>query len=171
MKQLGVDEEIVENISVGLDRDNGFTTFAQHEVPLHYGGFLALALEDAIVPMIDPSASTLTELLRNAIDCEAVGQAASDFIGIPFITPNFMEGACEVGLEAAGNIIMKELRDIDEHAGGMSLLISGETTMKDMNGDRKADKMVTGKWKGAMDYLGELGELAENNPFTGARTK
>ncbi|MCP4443751.1 MAG: hypothetical protein GY811_00200 [Myxococcales bacterium] len=167
MDELGVDEETIENITVGYDSATGKVDFAQHTVPVHYGGFLALALEEVIIPRIDSSASSLQELLANKIDCEGVGVSLEENVGI--FGESFYEGACEIAIEAVASIVMEELREIDEHAP-VNMLIDGIATVKDPSGDGKADSMTKGNWSGAMEYDGTMGDLADNaNPFAGAR--
>jgi hypothetical protein len=166
MQELGSDIEVIENISIGRDATTGKVEIDQHTVPVNYGGFLALALEEVIVPRIDPSANSLKDLLSNAIDCESIGQSVADFVGL--FGPSLYEGACTLGIEAASSIILEELRGIDEKAQ-VNMLINGVTSMKDPSGDGKADKMTKGNWTGAMEYAGELGDMAEANPFTGER--
>lgn len=166
MNELGVDTEVIENVSVGRNTTTGLIEIGKHTVPLHYGGFLAMALEDVIVPRIDPSANSLKDLLANAINCEAVGVDVADFVGI--FGPALYEGACTLGIEAAASIILEELRDIDEKAQ-VNMQITGVTNMKDPSGDGKADVMTKGNWTGAMEYDGDMGDMAETNPFTGMR--
>ena len=138
----------------------------KHTVPLHYGGFLAMALEDVIIPRIDSDANSLKDLLSNNIDCESIGQNVADFVGL--FSPSLYEGACTLGIEAAASIILEELRDIDQQAQ-VNMQITGVTNMKDPSGDGKADVMTKGNWTGAMEYDGEMGDMAEANPFTGER--
>lgn len=167
MNELGVDTAVVENITVGLETSTGTVDFAQHEVPMQYGGFLAMALEEVIIPRIDSQATDLKSLLQNKIDCAAIGVSLAANVGV--FGASFYTSTCNLGIEAAANYIMAELRDIDERAQ-VNMLISGVTTMKDPSGDGKADSMTKGNWSGAMEYLGEMGALAEGaNPFTGAR--
>lgn len=166
MNELGVDTEVIENVSVGRNETTGLVEIGKHTVPVRYGGFLAMALEDVIVPQIDSNASSLKDLLANAINCESVGQNVADFVGL--FSPDLYEGACNLGIEAAASIILEELRDIDEKAQ-VNMQITGVTNMKDPSGDGKADTMTKGNWTGAMEYDGDMGDMAEANPFTGER--
>ena len=167
MAELGVDREVIENITVGYDKTTGAVDFAQHTVPVNYGGFLAMALEQVIIPRIDPNASSLQELLANRIDCAGVGVSLAENVGL--FGESFYEGTCEIAIEAVASIVMEELRDIDDRAQ-VNMLINGTATVKDPSGDGKADSMTKGQWNGAMEYIGNMGALAENaNPFTGSR--
>ncbi len=166
MSELGVDTEVINNITVGYDFKTGDISFAKHTVPVNYGGFLALALDQVIIPRIDASASNLQELLANRIDCEGVGVSLAENVGL--FGESFYEGACDIAIEAVASYVMEELRDIDQ-AAQVNLLISGEAKAKDPSGDDKADTLTSGNWSGAMEYIGTMGELAEGNPFTGAR--
>ncbi len=167
MDELGVDVEVIENVGVGFDKLTGKVEFSQHNVPLNYGGFLALALEEVIIPRIDPAASSLQELLDNKIDCDAVGVSLAENVGL--FGEGFYAGACELAIEAVASIAMEELRGIDDRAQ-VNMLIAGVASAKDPSGDSKADQLTKGDWSGAMEYIGNMGDLAENaNPFTGTR--
>ena len=167
MDDLNVDEEVISDISVTYDNQTGVALFATHEIPLRYGAFLVLALEEIIIPRLDPDSRSLNQYLFGLIDCTAVGQAIFDQVDI--FDPNNWKNACEVAVEGVASIIIEELREIDE-VGQVKLVIEGKTRMRDPSGDLLADEMTRGNWSGTMDYLGSMGPLAEgSNPFSGTR--
>ena len=163
--ELGVENVTVNGISVGMQ--NGLVNFSNHNMPIQYGGFLAMALEQVIIPAIDPNAANLEEFLLNRINCAAVGQAISDFIGIG--SASLYEGVCIQGIAIGAELAISELIDIDDSAQ-VILQIAGQARVNDTTGDRKVDTMTQGKWAGAIEYLGESGALGtDSNVFTGAR--
>lgn len=164
--ELGEENVEVKNIGVSLTADK--VTVQAHDMPIQYGGFLAKALNEVIVPMIDGNATSLNDLLQQRVDCAAVGQSMSNAIGLG--SASFWEGACNTGLSAAANAVIDQLIDIDQRAQ-VTLKITGTARMQETNGDRKVDSLTQGKWSGAIDYLGEEGQLEGNvNTFTGTRT-
>ncbi len=167
MDDLDVDEEVITDIDVDYDNMTGVALFASHEIPLRYGAFLVLALEEIIIPRLDPDARSLNQYLFGIIDCTAVGQSIFDTTDV--FDPDNWKSACEVAVEAVASIITEELREIDE-VGQVKLIIEGKTRMRDPSGDGIADEMTRGNWSGTMDYLGTAGPLAEGaNPFSGER--
>ena len=167
MDDLNVDEEVITDIGVTYDNMTGVALFETHEVPLRYGAFLVLALEEIIIPRLDPDSRSLNQYLFGLIDCTAVGQAIFDQVDI--FDPDNWRNACQVAVEAVASIIIEELREIDE-LGQVKLVIDGKTRMRDPSGDGLADEMTRGNWAGTMDYLGTMGPLAEGaNPFSGTR--
>jgi hypothetical protein len=164
--ELGEEDVEVANIGVSMNADK--VTILAHDMPVQYGGFLAKALNEVIVPMIDPGSDSLKSLLQARIDCVAVGIALEN--NMPFGSASFYEGACETGISAGANAVIDQLIDIDERAQ-VTLKITGTARMQETNGDRKVDSLTQGKWSGAIDYLGEQGELTGDvNIFTGTRT-
>ncbi|HLU64741.1 MAG TPA: hypothetical protein VKZ63_00610 [Kofleriaceae bacterium] len=163
--ELGGEPPVVAGIGFGFDGQR--ITVDEHAVPLRYGGFLALALEDVIVPLIDPSATSLAEMLNNLVDCTAVGAELSHEIG--FGSASFYEGLCEIGLDAGARFVIDQLISIDEKAA-VTLQIAGEARAGDQDGDRRIDRLTGGTWTGVIDYAGSRGDLpAEVNTFTGQR--
>ncbi len=168
MDDLNIDEDVVENIAVDYDNHTGVGIFAEQEVPLRYGGFLVMALEDVIIPRFEPNARSLNQFMEARIDCDAVGQAILDTVNL-FNLPTWVN-ACHVSIQAVSSIIIENLREIDEQ-GQVKLIITGKARFRDPSGDGQADKMTRGDWSGNMDYLGSQGPLADgSNPFSGERS-
>ncbi len=163
--ELGVENVTVNGITVGMQ--NGRVNFSAHNMPIQYGGFLALALEEIIIPAIDPNAQNLEQFLLNRINCAAVGQKISDVIG--FGSASLYEGVCIQGIAIGSELAISELIKVDDNAQ-VSLQISGQARVNDTTGDRKVDNFTQGKWTGSIDYLGNSGALGtDSNVFTGAR--
>ena len=165
---LGGDEPVTKDVVVGIDA-NAAITVAQHDMPVAYGGFLAMVLEDEIVPLIDPSAYSLAELLRKSIDCVKVGVQMSN--SLPFGSASFYQGACEVGVEVGADAIVSELRQIDERAP-LILRVTGTGKAQDNDNDKTVDVITKGKWTGLLDYNGSEGSLTDDgNTFEASRMR
>ena len=145
----------VDNVGVTLD-NAGKLSIAQHTMGLSYGAVLRLALDQAIIPMIDPSASNLTDILQGAVDCSAVGQYVYDAIG--FGSPSTFESACTAGLAAGAGALYHQLDGIDGSA--LQFGLTGVARGIDANADGKMDSITTGTWTGALSYAGTPTDLA-----------
>lgn len=165
LDELERDPVAVEGI--GFEFDGTSVTLSSHSVPLQYGGFLAMVLDDVIIPQVHPGAHDLGDLLQSLIDCEAVGQRIYDQLDVG--SPGVYSGLCEMGLETGAGFVMNKLVSIDEQAH-VTLDIAGTAHAADLSGDRRIDNLSSGEWTGAIDYLGNVGNLLDNaNTFTGQR--
>ena len=165
MSQLGAADTVVSGVPFELAGDR--VTVGEHSVPIEYGGFLALALNEVIVPLVDPTANDLPDLFAGMVNCDQVGNEIAAAVG--FLDGNFYEGLCNLGLQAGANAILDQLYDIDEKAQ-VIMVISGDARASDQNNDRKIDRLTTGKWNGNISYNGQIGAMAEGaNTFNGQR--
>ena len=165
LDELERDPVAVEGI--GLTFDGTSVSLSSHSVPLQYGGFLAMVLDDVIIPEVHPGAHDLGDLLESLIHCDAVGQRIYDQLGVA--SPGVFAGLCTMGLETGAGFVMDKLVSIDEQAQ-VTLNIAGTAHAADLSGDRKIDSLSSGEWTGAIDYLGSVGNLLEDaNTFTGQR--
>lgn len=164
LADLGSQEPVVEGVSIQMDGDN--MNVGAHDMPVNYGGFLGLALEDDIIPLVDPNASSLHEFFMDRVDCTNVGSSLYNQTQI--LSADFWKGACDIGLQAAAESIMAEIVGIDEQAP-LLLKISGHAHVADSNGDRTVDEMSRGKWNGSLDFNGDSEDLVEPGSFTGER--
>jgi|GEM_PF-1204301 len=130
-------------------------TIGQHEFPVSYGALLSVALEQVIIPSVDPQSSSLQELFSHLINCNSVAQELYDYIASQFGwggSVGLYEGACELGLTAAANAIMDKIHAID--ANGLIIQMGGTAKPLDTNSDRKVDVLRNGEWDGTMSYAG-----------------
>ncbi|MGN6108513.1 MAG: hypothetical protein ACTHU0_25635, partial [Kofleriaceae bacterium] len=107
---FGIAVTKIEGLTVALAQ-TGKLTISQHAVPLKYGQVLKIAIDEAIIPLIDPSASNLGDLLHNVVDCEAVGRYVYEAIDIG--SPSTFESACNSGLTFAASALYGKLDSID----------------------------------------------------------
>jgi hypothetical protein len=162
-KDYGMSDVQVTNIPVSLDT-TGKLTIADHHVPLSYGQMLHLAVDNVIIPLVDPAAVDLSDVLHDAVDCSNVGQYVYDAIGIG--SPSTFESACNAGLTFAASAIYAQIDRIDGSA--FEFGITGTAKAVDRNGDGKADVIQVGKWGGTLSYAGNPAPLA-NATFKGTR--
>ena len=146
-KDYGIAESKVEGLMVTLDK-TGKLAIADHKIGLKYGQVLKLALDQAIIPMIDPSASNLGDILHGAVNCQAVGVYVAEALGIG--SPSTYESACNSGLTAGAAAFYKQLDNIDTAALEFGLV--GTARGVDKNKDGKMDDIQAGTWTNTLDY-------------------
>lgn len=160
----GIQPVHADGVGVTLSQ-TGKLTVADHALPLSYGAALRLGIDELIIPMVDPDAVTLSDVLHNSVDCTAVGQYVYDAVG--FGSPSTFESACNAGLTAAGNFVYSELSKLDGAA--LNFHITGVARGVDANKDGAMDAVQTGSWTGTLDYAGTPAPLAPNAKFHGTR--
>lgn len=133
-------------------------TIGDHEFPISYGTVLMVALEQIVIPLVDPNAYDLESLLLGYIDCYAIGEAAADYIGLG--SADFYAGACELGIEAGASWVEDRIRSLDGSA--MVLGIHGGARWIDSNDDYRVDVLQGGTWEGQMSYAGNPAPLGES---------
>ena len=145
----------VEGLSVALET-TGKLNVSQHKVPLKFGAIMKLAMNEVIIPFIDPSVTDLEGLLKKAVNCQAVGQYV--FEAIDLGSPSTFESACNSGLHAASTAFYRALDNIDTAALEFDLL--GTARGVDKNHDGKMDDIQTGVWTGQLGYAGTPAPLS-----------
>jgi hypothetical protein len=142
----GLPNIVVDNIPVTMDAA-GQLTIAAHNLPIAYGKLIRLGLDAAVIPLIDPTAHNLADLLARAIDCTAVGNAIAGVVGFGAST---FKAACSAGLAAAASAAYGEIDAIDSSA--LAFAINGSARAVDRDSDRKIDEIDSGTWAGMLDY-------------------
>jgi hypothetical protein len=159
----GIAETHVTGLTVTLAKTGGLQ-ISEHTVPLRYGQIMRLALDQAIIPMIDPGSANLGELFHSAVNCKKVGAYIYDAIG--FGSASTFEAACNTGLTAAANKLYGLMNDVDTAA--LELQLAGAARGVDKNRDGTMDEIVTGTWTGRVSYHGTPAPLSAAK-FFGAR--
>jgi len=154
----------VEGLQVTLSQ-SGQLAISQHVVPMKYGQVLRVAIDQGLIPMIDPSAQNLGDILKNLVDCQAVGQYVFEAIDIG--SPSTFESACNSGLTAAGGALYKALDNMD--ASALQFSLTGAARGVDKNQDGKMDDIQTGLYTGEMSYAGSPAPLGPTAKFFGSR--
>lgn len=155
---------LVVDTTVTLSQ-TGKLEVAAHTIPVSYGTALRLGLDEVVIPLIDPSATTVTDVLVNAIDCESVGQKVYDAVG--FGSASTFESACNAGLRAGGTFIYQQIDRLDGSA--IDLGIAGVARGVDRDKNGSMDDIQTGTWSGTLTYAGSPVELPMGAKFRGSR--
>jgi len=163
-KDYGIKDVAVANVDVAMDQ-TGKVTLGNHAVPLSMGAMLRIGLDEVVVPLVDPSATSMSDLLHGMVNCQAVGQYVYDAIGLG--SPSTFESACNSGLTAGGHAIETQLSNLDTAA--LEFGIQGTARAIDKNGDRMVDQIQTGTWSGTLSYVGQQAPLASGT-FLGSKT-
>jgi hypothetical protein len=163
-KDVGIKDVTVANVQVTLDA-TGRLAIADHKVPLTYGAMVRLGVDEVVIPLVDPSATDLSDLLHNMVDCHAVGQYLYDAIGIG--SPSTFEQGCTSGLTAGAHEVYTLIDHIDTAA--LEFDIQGVAKGVDKNNDKKMDSIQTGNWTGNLSYSGAPAPLPPKAPFSGER--
>lgn len=140
--------------TVGLD-DARTVTIAGHTIALSYGQLVTLALDKAIIPMLDTSAVDLADLFTHLVDCHAVGDAVYDALELG--SPSTFEAACSDGLVAGADLIYATINSVDTAA--LQLTVAGTAKAIDVDEDGDIDRIVTGAWTGSVSYAGSPVQL------------
>jgi len=162
-KDYGIADVKVEGLQVTL-APTGKLDFSAHKVPMKYGALLKLALNQAIIPMIDPSVTDLEGLLKTMINCQAVGRYVYEAIDLG--SASTFESACNAGLKAGSNAFYKALDNVDVAA--LEFGLTGTARGIDRNRDGKMDDIQTGVWTGDLKYSGSPAPLGTAK-FFGAK--
>jgi hypothetical protein len=145
----------VEGLSVSLET-TGKLNVSQHKVPLKFGAIMKLAMNNVIIPFIDPSVSDLEGLLKKAVNCQKVGLYVYEAIDLG--SPSTFESACLTGLTAASTAFYRALDNIDTSALEFDLV--GTARGIDKNHDGAMDDIQTGVWTGQLGYAGTPAPLS-----------
>lgn len=138
----------VDSVAVTMDA-TGQLTIAAHDVPLTYGKLLKVGLDAVVIPMIEPAAHNLNDLLASVIDCKAVGNAIASAIHFSSASGT-LAAACSAGLTAGANLVYTKIAAIDGTA--LRFSINGSARAVDRNNDRQIDQIQTGTWAGTLAY-------------------
>lgn len=159
-----IDNVIVNDIHIQLDRAQSKMKIGQHDLPLPWGKIVRLAFDAAVIPSVDPTATSLTDLLDNVVDCAGVGQAVHDALGFGPVA--LYQGACTAGLGMVADKIYDQIAATDSTLG-MNLV--GESRYTDTNNDYKIDELKFGNWSGKMSVSGQDANLAQPAAYVGKR--
>jgi len=125
------------------------STIGSHQFPLSYGSVLLVALDNVIIPAIEPGANDLEGFLGGVINCDFIGNAMADYIGFG---GSLYAGACRLGLSQAAHYVEGRILSLDQSA--LIMNIDGTARPIDTNTDRKVDILQNGAWTGSVSYAG-----------------
>lgn len=166
----GLDNIVMTGVPVQMD-STGKYTIGAHDLALPYGQVMRIALDAGIIPLIDPSASSLNELLADEVDCDSIGADVSDWMdaNIGFtVGASTIAGYCSTGLDLAANEIYSQLDGISSVALDFSIT-QGIAKGVDTDGDSKVDQINNGNWTGNLTYSGAATAPFSTAKFTATR--
>ena len=135
-----------------------------HTVNIPYGKVIRTALDNVVVPQIDPTAHSLTQLLANAIDCNGIGASVAEGVGIG--SASFWAGVCVAGMGVAADKVYDQLVAEDTI---IALEIAGNARAIDVNNDYFVDKLDFGVWNGSMTLNAAVTTVAQPATFVGTK--
>lgn len=162
-KDYNLPEVAVPNLDVQVDQ-TGKLTIGEHKVALSYGKVMRIALDEVVIPLVDPTATNLEDVLKHLINCQKVGIYVYEKVGIG--APSTFEGACTAGLKAGAAAIYGNIARVDSAA--LEFGIQGLAKGVDRNKDGRIDTIQTGAWSGTLNYSGTGAPLSRGN-FIGSR--
>jgi len=143
------------NLPVTLDATKRLS-LGRHQFPIAYGTVVRIALDEAIIPAIDPAAHDLDQLLAGLVDCQALGQQIADSLG--FGGAAIYAGACTLGLNAAADALYDQIAGLD--AAALDFDRTGISATIDADADYDVDRLENGVWTGQLGYGGTAAPLA-----------
>ncbi len=129
-----------------------------HERELRYASFFHLFILEIVYPYIVAGASSTADLLRGAIDCEAVAGILDEAdgtvdgyldIGVARLSVDSLEGYCDAGLGATGAVVDGLLDDLASRPSSI-LALEGTALMIDDSRDLRPEALTDGIWTGTM---------------------
>jgi hypothetical protein len=159
-----IDNVVVNDILITLDNGQSRMHIGQHDLPLPWGKIVRLGLDAAVIPAIDPTATSLTDLLDNVVNCNAVGASVQSAIGVGGSA--FWASACLGGLGLAADMVYDQISDTNSKLG-MNLV--GASRYTDTNNDYKIDELKFGNWTGSMKLNMVDATLAQPAAYVGKR--
>ena len=158
---------VVNGIGVDLS-STGELDIAKHQLPVSYGAMLRIALDNAVVPLLDPAAYSLDDVFTHYVDCAAFGTAVANSIRIG--DASVYQTACDLALQTLAAEIYAQLDSLNSTA--MTFDIAGTARGTDHNDDRVVDVITHGLWTGTLQYgaaaPNALSSVADSAKFTGA---
>jgi hypothetical protein len=171
---LGQPEVVVESLDVSVDFRDQTVRLGSHALPLAYGPLMEAALEQVVLPAIDPGVADGTPMagyLAAWIPCSgkpSLGTMAADALPVPGDLREELlalaEAHCPVALQAGADAITASLS-----AATLSFDLNGLGKVVDTNADGIADEISGGHWEGTVKLDGEDRPLVTPPPFVGRR--
>ncbi|HEY4058323.1 MAG TPA: hypothetical protein VGM39_17040, partial [Kofleriaceae bacterium] len=160
---MNIDDQTITGLGTTLDSTPKLN-IGDHTVNIPYGKVIRVALDNVVVPQIDPTAHSLTELLANAIDCNGIGASVAD--GVGFGSASFWAGVCVAGMGVAADKVYDQLVAEDTV---IALQIQGAARAIDANNDYVVDRLDFGVWNGSMTLNSTVSTVAQPATFVGTK--
>ncbi|HWU89971.1 MAG TPA: hypothetical protein VN253_22065 [Kofleriaceae bacterium] len=159
----GTPDVVADTVGLTLD-DKGKLGIGEHQIAVSYGKILRMGVDAAIVPMLEPSAHNLGELLASKVNCALIGQLIASAVGLG--GSSTYASACTAGLNKGAEYIYSKIASIDGTA--LAFGLAGTAKALDKDRDGRVDSLVTGAWAGNVSYGSTPAPLA-GATFFGAR--
>jgi hypothetical protein len=144
--ELGMDTIVVDKVPVSMPTESQIV-IGDHNFGMNYGGIVVLAVNNVVIPELDPTANTLADFLTDELSCTDFGSYMEENVGL---TESFWNSLCRTALTAGGIYLEGKLADLG--GGAATFTIHGTVRPEDTNNDRKVDKLVSGLWDGQIMY-------------------
>jgi len=137
-------------------------TVSKHEIQLNYGALILFVINELLLPAVSDYDS-IEDLLYSIIDCHALATGfTGDVLGPLGVSEQDIEDTCE------GAVAMI-VSPIEEMIASLSLdshmVLWGEGTMQDDDGDLYVDRFEDGAWEGYIYFSSDPSD--QGNIFTG----
>ena len=154
----------VWNVPVSLEGDYK-VVIGDHTLPFDYGKILLFALNNVVIPSIDPFARSVNDLLANKVDCQSFTGELSYDTGAP---AGLLELGCRKALGAVAQKVQERI--LAAFGAPTTMTIHGDARPVDTNGDRVVDVLQTGLWEGRLQFGAQSSALAKpDQRFFGQR--
>lgn len=157
-----LDNVIVHGVSVAFQAEQTLA-LAEHSITLPYGKLVRIGLDIAVIPAIDPTASSLTDLLDHSVDCAAVGASVADALGVG--SAAIWQSACRAGLARAADLLYSQISSDDP----LEVARTGSSRVIDANDDYLVDQLTSGVWSGTLHYHGANHAVVQPASYEGQR--
>jgi len=137
--------DIATPLQVSLDA-TGQLALGDHTHALPYGALLQLGLDRAVVGSVVPGAHDLAAALTELVDCDQLGAAIADRVGLGSATP--YRAACRTAMIAVASEVYAGIAAIDQVPLGLE--VTGTAVAYDRDGDGTMDELHQGRWTGVV---------------------
>ncbi len=160
------DTEIPVNILEGkftatVDNWNHLTV-SKHEIQLNYGALILFVINDLLLPAVSDYDS-IEDLLYSIIDCHAIATGfAGDLLGALGISEQDIEDTCNGAVTMIVSPVEEMIASLSLNS---HLVLWGQGTMQDDDGDLYVDRFENGSWEGYIYFSSDPSD--QGNIFTG----
>jgi len=145
-QQINLSDPVVKNVQLTVANGTDLTV-RDHTFKLNYGAFLLVALDNLVIPRLEPGAKNITDLLGAHIDCVKVGQTMSKTVGLG--GDPLWVGACNLAVKAVGTYLEYEIAGMA--SDDTSLTIKGQAKLYDTDKSGTYDLLTKGLWSGTLE--------------------
>lgn len=165
--QLNMKQPVATGVQLTLLNGSDLTV-DQHSFKLNFGAFLLVALNNLLIPKVQPGAKSIYDVLAAQIDCQSVGQTMNNTVGLGGNV--FWSGACDLGVKTVANYLELEIASIDSNDTTLSL--KGQSKIWDGNADGEFDTVNQGIWTGDFSLQKCQAQIVgAGNTFAGYKVK